>query len=100
MQIEASQSSPFTREQVEAVLDRVRPGIAAHGGGIDLVCVDGCDVRVTLRGACVGCPSSTMTLRYAVEQQLRQELEGFGELIAEEPGAMEKPGASWWRKFL
>ena len=100
MNLEPTQTSPFTREQVEAVLDRVRPGIAAHGGGIDLVCVDGCDVRVTLRGACVGCPSSTMTLRYAVEQQLRQELEGFGELIAEEPRAAEKPAAGWWRKFL
>jgi Fe-S cluster biogenesis protein NfuA len=97
---EPTQTSPFTREQVEAVLDRVRPGIAAHGGGIDLVCIAGCDVKVTLRGACVGCPSSTMTLRYAVEQQLRQELEGFGELIAEAPSAPERQSASWWRKFL
>lgn len=89
----------FTREQVEAALDGVRPALARHGGGIELVCVEGCDVRVTLRGACVGCPSSTMTLRYAVEQQLRQELAGFGELIADETPS-ERPASRWWRRLI
>lgn len=78
-------SAPFSVEDVERVLENVRPTLARHGGGIDLVCVEGCNVRVTLRGACVGCPSSLMTLRESVERQLREEIAGFGELIAEEP---------------
>ena len=90
--------SPFTRSEVEAALERVRPVLARHGGGIDLVCIDGCDVRVALRGACVGCPSSTLTLRQAVERCLREELPGFGDLIADDARPERAPG--WWRKLL
>jgi Fe-S cluster biogenesis protein NfuA len=92
--------SPFTRDEVEAALDKVRPGIERHGGRLELVCVDGCNVRVALHGACVGCPSSTMTLKFAIERQLREELAGFGELFAEAPGAAPSGEKPWWRKFL
>ena len=91
--------SPFTRDQVEAVLASVRPGIERHGGRIDLVCIEGCDVRVSLGGACTGCPSSTLTLRLAVEKRLREELAGFGELLADAPQPAPAT-APWWRKFL
>lgn len=99
MHAPSAEDAVFTRDEVEAVLDLVRPGIQRHGGGIDLVCIEGCNVRVALRGACVGCPSATMTLQLAVEQKLREELSGFGELIADAPRpAPAKP--SWWRKIL
>ncbi len=91
--------APFTRAEVEAVLDRVRPGIAKHGGRLELVCIEGCNVRVALHGACVGCPSSTMTLRFAVERQLREELAGFGELLDESP-AEPRGERPWWRKIF
>lgn len=84
---ETTAQPKFTIVDVERVLDEVRPGLALHGGGIDLICVDGCDVRVALRGACIGCPSALMTLRESVDRRLREELAGFGELIAEEPRA-------------
>ncbi len=95
---DAAATAAFSREDVEAVLDRVRPGLAMHGGGIELVAIEGCDIRVVLRGACVGCPSSTQTLRQGIERTLREELAGFGDLVAEEPGATNRP--SWWRKFV
>ena len=88
----------FTRAEVEAVLDRVRPSLAMHGGGIELRAIEGCDIRVVLRGACVGCPSSTATLRQGIERTLREELAGFGDLIADEPASENRP--SWWRKFV
>jgi Fe-S cluster biogenesis protein NfuA len=99
MHSEPGGASPFTTAQVEAALDKVRPGIERHGGRLDLVCVEGCDVRVALRGACVGCPSSTMTLKYAIEQQLREELAGFGELLSDAP-APDSSARPWWRKIL
>src|SRR5512144_1188782 len=92
-----AEAAPFTREQVEAALDLVRPGIERHGGRIDLVCIEGCNVRVALSGTCVGCPSSTLTLRYAVERQLREELAGFGELLADASPSVGDGERPWWR---
>jgi len=73
----------ITAKQVEAALDRVRPMIRADGGDIELVAIEGCDVRVRLKGACLGCPSSTITLRGGVERVLREEVAGFGDLITD-----------------
>lgn len=93
-------SAKFDIADVERVLESVRPTLARHGGGIELVCVEGCNVRVVLRGACVGCPSSLMTLRESVERQFREELAGFGELIAEEPTVSKGRLASVWKRIL
>lgn len=70
-------------EQVEAALNRIRPYARSHGGDIVLVAIEGANVRVRMKGACVGCPSSTVTLKQGVERALREEVAGFGELIAE-----------------
>jgi Fe-S cluster biogenesis protein NfuA len=69
--------------EVETALNRLRPYARSHGGDIELVAIDGPDVRVRLKGACVGCPSSTVTLKQGVERALREEVAGFGDLIAE-----------------
>lgn len=61
------------REKVEAALARIRPGLQADGGDIELVDVtsDGI-VQVRLQGACRGCPMSQMTLTNYVEQTLKE----------------------------
>lgn len=69
--------------EVEAALNRIRPYARSHGGDIELVGVEGADVRVKLKGACVGCPSSTVTLKQGVARVLREEVAGFGDLITE-----------------
>ncbi len=96
-------TATFSADDVERVLESVRPTLARHGGGIELVCVEGCNIRVALRGACVGCPSSLMTLRESVERQFREELAGFGELITEEPtAAIASKGvvSSLWKRIV
>ncbi len=57
-------------DRVEQALDTVRPLLAQHGGGVELVDIDVAAgaVLVHLTGSCDGCPSSTETLRGAVEQ--------------------------------
>jgi Fe-S cluster biogenesis protein NfuA len=75
----------ITAEQVEAVLDRVRPAIRSDGGDIELVKIEGNNVHVRLQGHCVGCPSSMMTLKFGVERALREEIPDFGELVTELP---------------
>jgi Fe-S cluster biogenesis protein NfuA len=63
--------SEAMQEQVLAVINRIRPAIQQDGGDIDLVgIVDGV-VQVRLRGSCVGCPSSSMTLKQGIERAIR-----------------------------
>jgi len=73
-------SHMVSREQIEGVLDRVRPYLRAEGGDIELVAVDGPNARVRLTGLCASCPTAALTLRLGVERALRAAIGGFGEL--------------------
>jgi len=60
---------PFDGQtRVEQALDSVRPYLGTHGGDVELLGVteDG-TVRLRLLGSCDGCPSSSVTLKLAVE---------------------------------
>lgn len=61
--------------RVARVLNAVRPSIQADGGDVELVDIsqDGL-VRIRLHGACVGCPSSSMTLREGIERNIREHV--------------------------
>ena len=62
----------LTRDNVEQVLDEMRPYLMADGGNVDLVEIDGATVKLKLQGACGSCPSSAMTLRMGIERRLRE----------------------------
>lgn len=67
---------------IQEVLDReVRPGLAMDGGDMELVGVEGATVRVKLSGHCVSCSSSTATMRYFVEDKLRELVDPAIEVI-------------------
>ena len=58
--------------QIKELLDtRVRPAVAQDGGDITFHGFDGGIVYLTMKGACAGCPSSTMTLKHGIENLLR-----------------------------
>jgi Fe-S cluster biogenesis protein NfuA len=63
------------KEQVEKVIQEIRPNLQADGGDIELVEVteDGI-VKVRLRGACSGCPGAAMTLKMGVERILKSRI--------------------------
>lgn len=65
------------RQQVEEVLNLIRPAVQSDGGDLELVEVtpEGA-VLVRLHGACVGCPSSTMTLQTGIERNLKARIPG------------------------
>ncbi|XP_059636304.1 nifU-like protein 3, chloroplastic [Cornus florida] len=65
---------PLTEENVEKVLDEVRPGLMADGGNVALHELDGLVVVLKLQGACGSCPSSTMTLKMGIETRLRDKI--------------------------
>lgn len=70
------------RREVADVLKQLRPAVQSDGGDIELVDVsdDGL-VRVRLLGACIGCPSSSMTLKLGVEQTLKSQIPRVREVV-------------------
>lgn len=60
--------------RVAEIIDSFRPFIRADGGEIDFVGIQSGIVRVRLRGACAGCPSSFMTLQMGIERTLRERI--------------------------
>ncbi|RME40150.1 MAG: NifU family protein [Planctomycetota bacterium] len=63
------------RQRVAAVLDTLRPMVQSDGGDIELVDVDADGVvSVRLHGACIGCPSSDMTLTLGIERTLKEQV--------------------------
>lgn len=58
--------------RVGRVIEAIRPAVQSDGGDVELVEVtpDGV-VRIRLHGACVGCPSSQLTLKIGIEQNLK-----------------------------
>lgn len=62
------------RDRVEIVINRIRPAVQMDGGDIELVDVVDGVVKLRLVGSCVGCPSSTMTLKMGIERAIRAEV--------------------------
>jgi Fe-S cluster biogenesis protein NfuA len=70
----------LTNENVEKVLDELRPYLMSDGGNVELVELDGPIVRLRLQGACGSCPSSAMTLRMGIERRLRETIPEIAEV--------------------
>lgn len=79
----------LTEENVETVLDEVRPYLISDGGNVALHEIDGLVVKLKLQGACGSCPSSTMTMRMGIERRL---IERIPEIVAVEQILDEETG--------
>ena len=71
------------KEKVTAVLDQVRPILQGDGGDVELVEIseDGI-VKLKLKGACAGCPMSTMTIKNGIEKVLKERVPEVKEVVA------------------
>ncbi|MEA5604526.1 NifU family protein [Nostoc sp. UHCC 0252] len=70
----------LTSENVETVLDEMRPYLMSDGGNVELVELDGPIVKLRLQGACGSCPSSAMTLRMGIERRLKEVIPEIAEI--------------------
>ncbi|MEM7769055.1 MAG: NifU family protein [Cyanobacteria bacterium P01_E01_bin.6] len=70
----------LTNDNVEQVLDELRPYLISDGGNVELVELDGPVVRLRLQGACGSCPSSAMTLKMGIERKLREVIPEIAEV--------------------
>ncbi|HET9964995.1 MAG TPA: NifU family protein [Rubrobacter sp.] len=75
--------------RVVRALEEVRPYLQSHGGNVELLGVEEGVARLRMQGSCSGCPSSTVTLKLAIEEAIEKaapDLEGIeAEGVAEEP---------------
>ena len=62
------------KEEVEEVLETLRPMLMQDGGNVELVDIDDGVVKVRLVGACSSCSSSTMTLKMGIEKALKKAI--------------------------
>jgi Fe-S cluster biogenesis protein NfuA len=62
------------REEVEEVLDTLRPQLMQDGGNVELVDIDDGVVKLRLVGSCSSCSSSTMTLKMGIERALKKAI--------------------------
>jgi len=76
--------------RIQRALDRVRPYLGSHAGGVEYLGVDERGVaQLQLQGSCNGCPSSTITVRSAIEGAI---LDAAPELTGVEVAGVAEPG--------
>jgi Fe-S cluster biogenesis protein NfuA len=69
---EESQFDDDISKRIEEVLnEKIRPAVAMDGGDIRLKSYKDGVAEVLLKGACAGCPSSTVTLKHGVERMIK-----------------------------
>jgi Fe-S cluster biogenesis protein NfuA/nitrite reductase/ring-hydroxylating ferredoxin subunit len=76
-------------ERVRGALEEVRPYMESHKGGVELLSIEDGVVRLRLQGSCSGCPSSTMTLKLAIEDAIHKAAPDVDDVIAE--GVVPEP---------
>jgi Fe-S cluster biogenesis protein NfuA/nitrite reductase/ring-hydroxylating ferredoxin subunit len=86
--------------RVHEALEEVRPYLDSHGGGVELVAVEEGVVRLRMHGSCDGCPSSSMTLKLAIEDAIHKAAPDVEDVVAEgtpkpAPGLLQIEMPSW-----
>lgn len=65
---------PMSLRVQELIDQRINPGIASHGGFVDLLEVKDDTIYVRLGGGCQGCGMVDVTLRHGIEALIREEI--------------------------
>ncbi|HXG65464.1 MAG TPA: NifU family protein [Blastocatellia bacterium] len=69
------------RAKVQEILDeQINPGVATHGGFVELLDVQGNDVFIRMGGGCQGCGAADMTLKMGIERIIREVVPQIGEI--------------------
>ena len=81
--LEDAQNNSETYLQVEEALDFVRNAMEADGGGIEVDSVDKLKRSISLKfkGACVNCPSQSLTLKFGIEKILKEKIDWVEEIV-------------------
>lgn len=70
-------------QEVEKILEEIRPSLNQHGGDALLREVKGDKVYIDLHGACQGCPMSVATFGVMVDEMIKSRLPQIKEVVYE-----------------
>ena len=62
-------------EKIRARLEELRSYLQADGGDLEIVAIEGKTVKLSLCGACGGCPHATITIKDGIERILKDEID-------------------------
>jgi len=90
------QALELTEENVEVVLDEIRPYLMSDGGNVEFVEIDGPVVYLRLQGACGSCPSSLTTMTMGIKRRLMEKIPEILEVeqVMDEQAGMELTDAN------
>ncbi len=74
-------SGPLVDQVQQVIVEQVNPAIAAHGGGAELVSVDGTIAYLRLYGGCQGCGLAQVTLKQGIERILLESIPTLTQVI-------------------
>jgi Fe-S cluster biogenesis protein NfuA/nitrite reductase/ring-hydroxylating ferredoxin subunit len=77
--------------RIQQALDQVRPYLGSHAGGVRYLGVRDGVARLRLEGTCHGCPSSTVTVRLAIEGAVQDAAPEVTEVVVEGMTASPEP---------
>ena len=78
--------------RIQRALDRVRPYLGSHAGGVEYIGVFDGIARLRLEGSCHGCPSSTVTVQLAITGAVQDAAPEVSEVVVEGMTAAPPPG--------
>ena len=82
--------------RVMQALEKTRPYLKSHGGNVNLIGVDEAGaVTLRLEGNCHGCPSSSATMKLAVEEAIYDAAPDVTAIIVEGSVKEEKPALAF-----
>ncbi|HLG16489.1 MAG TPA: NifU family protein [Blastocatellia bacterium] len=74
--------SEAVRERIQRILDtQINPGVAAHGGFVELIDVADDTIYIRMGGGCQGCGAADVTLKMGVERLIREEVPQVREIL-------------------
>ncbi|HEY7468661.1 MAG TPA: NifU family protein [Acidimicrobiia bacterium] len=74
-------SGPIVERVQQVLVEHVNPQIAAHGGGAELVSVDGTIAYLRLFGGCQGCGLAQVTLKQGIERILLESIPELTQVV-------------------
>mgnify|MGYP001342431859 CR=1 FL=1 len=69
-----NQFSSIEMDIITIINEYIKPAVESDGGNIEFKAFKNGKVEVILRGACSGCPSSSITLKQGIESLLKQKI--------------------------
>jgi Fe-S cluster biogenesis protein NfuA len=81
METNTSAQHNHEAEQVTEVLRCLQPAMQADGGGVELVSIEHGVVSVRLKGTCLACPSSSLTMKLGIERTLKEKIAWVKEVV-------------------